>query len=74
LDTACQAAARIAAGLDPRFIDQYHAALASTTAEQVNTAWCANICPEDVTIAIGGPATFLEAGLQAAGIQATLIR
>ena len=73
-DVTTQAAALIAADLDPRFIDQYHAALASTTAEQVNTAWCANICPEDVTIAIGGPATFLEAGLQAAGIQATLIR
>ena len=73
-DVTTQAAALIAADLDPRFIDQYHAALASTTAEQVNTAWRANICPEDVTIAIGGPATFLEPGLQAAGIQATLIR
>ena len=72
-DVTVQAAALIAVGLDPSFVDHHHTALANTTAEQVNAAWRANICPEDVTIAIGGPAKFLEPGLQAAGIQATLI-
>lgn len=71
-DITVQAAALIAADLDPDFVDHHRAALANATTEQVNTAWRANIRPEDVTIVIGGPAEALKSGLQAAGIQTTL--
>jgi len=71
-DITGQTAALIAAGLDPDFVNRFHNALANTTTEQVNTAWRTHIRPEDITIAVGGPARLLEPSLRAAGIEANV--
>ena len=66
-DIAHQTAVLAAAGLGPEFVNQLHAALASTQAEHVNQAWKRAVSPATMTIAVGGPAAILQPALEALG-------
>ncbi len=72
-DIARQASVLAAVGERPSFVNDHFAALELPTAEQVSAAFRNHVHPDNISIAVSGPAKTLVPALQAAGLDPVIV-